>query len=79
MPDTGFTGNGKEVAQKIEHLKDYQGVADPAIWQRTGHDGPTIAEIFATEGRVTGYVLIMIVAGLMQSTSTIKKREVKDI
>lgn len=50
-PDTGTKETAREVANKIKHLNGY-GVADPAIWQRTGHDGPTIQEIFAEEGVV---------------------------
>ena len=47
-----YTGNGAGSCTKDRTFEDYQGVADPAIWQRTGHDGPTIAEIFCDGRRV---------------------------
>lgn len=77
MPDTGTQETAREVAQKIEHLKDYQGVADPAIWQRTGHDGPTIAEIFATEGVYWVRADNDRLAGLMQVHQRLKEGKLK--
>lgn len=77
MPDTGTQETAREVAQKIEHLKDYQGVADPAIWQRTGHDGPTIAEIFATEGVYWTRADNDRLAGLMQVHQRLKEGKLK--
>lgn len=77
MPDTGTQETAREVAQKIEHLKDYQGVADPAIWQRTGHDGPTIAEIFATEGVYWVSADNDRLAGLMQVHQRLKEGKLK--
>lgn len=77
MPDTGTQETAREVAQKIEHLKDYQGVADPAIWQRTGHDGPTIAETFATEGVYWVRADNDRQAGLMQVHQRLKEGKLK--
>lgn len=48
--DTGTQETAKEVAIKTKALGITNGVADPACWQKTGHEGPTIAEIFASEG-----------------------------
>ena len=48
--DTGTQETAREVAQKIKHIANYYGIADPAIWQKNGHDGISIGEIFASEG-----------------------------
>lgn len=48
--DTGTQETAREVAQKIKHISSYYGIADPAIWQKNGHDGISIGEIFASEG-----------------------------
>lgn len=48
--NTGTQETAREVAQKIRRLGSEFGIADPAIWQKTGHDGPSIAEVFAAEG-----------------------------
>lgn len=48
--DTGTQETAREVAHKIKHISSYYGIADPAIWQKNGHDGISIGEIFASEG-----------------------------
>ena len=50
-PNVGSCETAQEVAKRVAFLEDGErvsyGVADPACWARTGHDGPTIAEAFA--------------------------------
>jgi hypothetical protein len=52
--NTGTQETAREVARKVKRLEQGEeisyGVADPACWSKTGHDGPTIAEVFAEEG-----------------------------
>lgn len=52
--DVGTQETAREVARKVKKLEKDEiinyGVADPACWAKTGHDGPTIAEVFAEEG-----------------------------
>jgi phage terminase large subunit len=52
--DVGTQETAREVAKKVRDLEidddiSYS-VADPACWAKTGHDGPSIAEVFAVEG-----------------------------
>lgn len=49
---TGETARdvAKAVMQAEHDEKISYGVADPACWAKTGHDGPSIAETFAQEG-----------------------------
>lgn len=51
--DVGTKETATEVARRVRALEQGEeviGFADPAIWSRTGHDGPTIAEEFAIQG-----------------------------
>lgn len=52
-PDAGARETATEVAKRVRVLErgeEATGFADPSIWARTGHDGPTIAEEFALQG-----------------------------
>lgn len=50
--DTGTQEIAREVAKRVKELDNTAsyGYADPAIWSKTGHEGPTIGEDFAIEG-----------------------------
>jgi phage terminase large subunit len=52
--DVGTQETARDVARKVKALEGNDGtmwgVADPACWAKTGHDGPSIAEVFAVEG-----------------------------
>jgi len=52
--DAGTQETARDVARRVKALEaDEQiayGVADPACWANSGHDGPSIAETFAAEG-----------------------------
>jgi hypothetical protein len=54
--DVGTQETAKEVARHVKLLEaddgEMRGVADPACWARTGHNGPSIAEVFINEGVV---------------------------
>ncbi|EAX47548.1 protein of unknown function DUF264 [Thermosinus carboxydivorans Nor1] len=41
---------GVKLETQLSGEKIAYGVADPACWAKTGHDGPSIAETFASEG-----------------------------
>lgn len=75
--DTGTQETAKEVAQKIKGYEKCYGVADPAIWAKTGHDGPTIAEIFANEGVPWSPADNERIQGKMQVHTRLKDRKVK--
>ena len=75
--DTGTQETAKEVAQKIKDYEKCYGVADPAIWAKTGHDGPTIAEIFAIEGVPWSPADNERIQGKMQVHTRLKDRKVK--
>lgn len=75
--NTGTQETARDVARKISHLGSIPGVADPAIWQRTGHDGPTIAEIFEVEGVPWDRADNDRMAGLMQVHMRLKERKLK--
>ena len=55
MPDTGTQETAREVAIHVKEIEtpvettSYR-VADPAIWSKTGHDGPSIGEAFGEVG-----------------------------
>ena len=57
-PDVGSRESAAEVAQKVRELEARRGyqvvqrVADPAIWQRSGHTGPSIGEEFMQAGLI---------------------------
>lgn len=57
-PDVGSRESAAEVAQKVRELETQRGyqvvqrVADPAIWQRSGHTGPSIGEEFMQAGLI---------------------------
>ena len=75
--DTGTQETAKEVAKKAKLLNIQSGVADPACWQKTGHDGPSIAEIFALEG-VPWYAADNDrMAGKMQMHTRLKEGKIK--
>lgn len=52
--NVGTQETARDVARKVKKLEindgSVYGVADPACWAKTGHDGPSIAEVFALEG-----------------------------
>lgn len=48
--NTGTQETAREVALKVKQHNVSMGFADPAIWSKSGHDGPSIAEVFAEEG-----------------------------
>ena len=55
MPDTGTQETAREVAKHVKEIetpieKTSYRVADPAIWAKTGHDGPSIGEAFGEAG-----------------------------
>jgi hypothetical protein len=54
--DVGTQETAREVAHKVRELEKNDGtvygVADPACWAKTGHDGPSIAEVFGSNGVV---------------------------
>lgn len=77
LPDTGTQETAREVALKLKGIKDYHGVADPAIWQKTGHDGPPIGEIFANEGIYWTPADNARVDGLMQVHQRLKEGKLK--
>ncbi|WP_127058850.1 hypothetical protein [Veillonella ratti] len=76
QPNVGSQETAREVARKCKFMKSWYGVADPAIWQRTGHDGPTIQEIFATEGIVWDKADNDRIAGKMQVHERLRQRKV---
>lgn len=75
--NTGTQETAREVAQKIKHLGSEFCIADPAIWQKTGHDGPSIAEIFAAEGVPWYPADNDRLAGKMQVHLRLKERKLK--
>lgn len=75
--NTGTQETAREVARKVKHIAGAFGIADPAIWQRTGHDGPTIAEIFAGEGVSWVPADNDRMAGLMQVHMRLKEHKLK--
>lgn len=77
LPDTGTQETAREVALKLKGIKDYHGVADPAIWQKIGHDGPPIGEIFANEGIYWTPADNARVDGLMQVHQRLKEGKLK--
>jgi len=77
LPDTGTQETAREVALKLKGIKGYHGVADPAIWQKTGHDGPPIGEIFANEGIYWTPADNARVDGLMQVHQRLKEGKLK--
>lgn len=54
QPNVGTQETADVVAARVRTLEEGEriafGVADPSIWARTGHTGPTIAEEFARAG-----------------------------
>lgn len=77
--NTGTQETAREVATRMKELGigQYMGIADPAIWQRTGHDGPTIAEVFAGEGVPWYPADNDRMAGLMQVHMRLKEKKLK--
>lgn len=75
QPDTGTQETAREVAQKIKHIANYYGIADPAIWQKNGHDGISIGEIFASEGIAWDKGDNDRIAGKMQVHLRLKERK----
>lgn len=75
--NTGTQETAREVARKVKNIAGAYGIADPAIWQRTGHDGPTIAEIFAIEGVPWVPADNDRLAGLMQVHMRLKEHKLK--
>ena len=67
----------REVAKKIKHYEECYGVADPAIWSKTGHEGPTIAEQFAQEGVAWTPADNDRMQGKMQVHIRLKERKIK--
>lgn len=53
-PNAGTQETARDVARKIKEREredgSIWGVCDPACWQKTGHDGPTIADTMLEEG-----------------------------
>ena len=75
--NTGTQETAREVALKCKDWSGYFGVADPAIWQRTGHDGPTIAEIFAENGVAWDRADNDRIMGKMQIHTRLKEGKLK--
>lgn len=75
--NTGKQETAREVAQKIKRLGSELGIADPAIWQKTGHDGPSIAEVFSAEGVPWYPADNDRLAGKMQVHLRLKERKLK--
>lgn len=77
--DTGTQESARQVARRardIDNTPSY-GVADPAIWSKTGHDGPTIGEDFALEGFAWTPADNDRIQGKMQVHLRLKEQKIK--
>lgn len=78
MPDVGTQETAREVAKRAKALDDaVYGVADPAIWSKTGHEGPTIGEDFALEGVAWTPADNDRIQGKMQVHIRLKEQKIK--
>lgn len=79
--DTGTQETANEVAKKVKKLEKGEqiayGIADPACWAKTGHDGPSIAEVFKREGVIFKPADNDRIAGKMQLHMRLKENTIK--
>ncbi len=75
--NVGTQETAREVAKKIKARNIPLIFGDPAIWQKTGHDGPSLAEVFASEGVYLTRADNARLEGKMQVHLRLKEHKIK--